>query len=199
MAETNIEDFKQEVENDLKEYDKSKQPEPDCECGDCENVDEPEVSTLGDGLGFEDAEHLRTTLHELEIGEYEQDVKIASLQDEYNRQREEIRWEIDQLIIPRKKDKEAMNEAGFTRQDDYEKHLRKNDLADAIYEIENKIIPIAESLEKARKEKRDADLTIKDLKRKLDIRLKYAPLMHNTVIVTREFRQNTPEMIIEGK
>ncbi len=185
------------VETTEKELTDFQEAPGDCECEDCKG-DEPKI-TLGEGLSFEDVEHLRKTLHDLEVGEYDQDVKIASLQDEYNRQKAEIRYEVDQLIIPRKKDKEAMKEAGFTRQDDYEAHLRRNDLADAIYDIEQKIIPIAESLEKAKTERRDAQLTIKDLKRKLDIRLKYAPLMHNTVIVTREFRQNTPEGIIEGK
>lgn len=181
MVETGLEDFqKQEVQNE-------NEKESNCECTN-EGEDLQPKTRLGDGLSFEDAEYLRIKLNKLETSEYEQDEKITSLQDEYNRQREEITWEIDQLIIPRKRDKEAMKEAGFTRQDDYEKHLRKNDLEEPIQEIENKIIPIAESLEKARKERIDKQLDIKDLKRKLRIREIYAPLMHNKVIVTSEHR-----------
>jgi hypothetical protein len=166
----------------LEDYQKEVVENRDCEESKSdETVDE---SILGDGLSFEDVEHLRKTLHDLEIAEYDQNVKITSLQDEYNRQKSGITWDIDQLIIPRKKDKEAMKAAGFTRQDDYEKYLRKNDLKEPIGEIEDRIIPIAESLEKARKEKQDAHLEIKNLQRKLEIRLRYAPLIHQTITVS---------------
>jgi len=85
---------------------------------------------LGDGTSFQDVEELRKQLAVAELEEFEREEKITALSDELYRAKAEAQYEIDQLILSYKKDKEAMKTAGFTRQDDYEKYLRNEILRD---------------------------------------------------------------------
>lgn len=129
---------------------------------------------LGDGTSFQDVEELRKQLAVAELEEFEREEKITALSDELYRAKAEAQYEIDQLILSYKKDKEAMKTAGFTRQDDYEKYLRNEILRDEIAEIEDRYKSIQEKIESIKHHKKLRRLRIKNLTRKLDNRKIFA-------------------------
>lgn len=126
-------------------------------------------------IDFKDLEYIREQLKELEELEFEQEEKIRYLLNQFEIQKGEAQWAIDQMVYEVKVDKDARKEYGYSNDRDWVKEIENNLLAVEIAEIKREYYgELEEKIEDLKRERQLTHLKIKDLKRKFEIRLKYA-------------------------
>lgn len=147
---------------------------------------------LGEGCTFEDVEKIRKQLTVAEHHEFMREETITNLKDELARKKAETEYEIDKKVLTLRQDKKARKDAGFSRDDDWVKHIRNELLADYIEEVRSSYADIEAKIESKQHNKKLNHLRIKNLSRKLRNRQIFA----NAILNGFEFNE---EIEIEAK